>query len=83
MGLQARRDVCMKAGRIMMDQLMNYSFRHSLCSVCLNQRDERQLALANSAKFVHQAEMHLDVTLRSPVQQTRLKKIRAILGQPP
>jgi hypothetical protein len=42
-----------------------------------------QLLSNRSAVETHEAEMHPDVTLRPPVQQTRLKKIGAILGQPP
>jgi hypothetical protein len=105
MGLQARRDVCAKADLIMME--VDELLISSLCSVCLNQRDDRQLALKRiqqssyikltsgnqtlvldievafqllsnrSAVETHEAEMHVDVTLRIPVQQTRPKKIGA------
>jgi hypothetical protein len=105
MGLQARRDVCAKADLIMME--VDELLISSLCSVCLNQRDERQLALKRiqqssyikltsgnqtsvldievafqllsnrSAVETHEAGMHVDVTLRIPVQQTRPTKIGA------
>ena len=66
MGLQARQDMCVKADLTMVNQLMDYSFCHSLCSVYSNQRDERQLAL-EGIQLSSYNQTHLlqsDVSLR-------------------